>query len=189
LRRNGWDLRTLDQAKLVRGELIRVESHRSVIDLYRDGTLILWGQIDRNFLAWSDRTDLGLHPLAFIEVVVNFTRFYSLILSDFRVVPQRVNFRIEFRNLHLNNEKVRLRSGPVRERSWEYFGEIEMEAPSDFWSREIAVSTEGYDSDSVAFSLVREAYLWFGHSDEAIPYAKPAGTGWLIDVAQIAKNG
>src|SRR5437667_3818110 len=65
LRPNGWDLRTGNQAKFVRGELIRVEGFRSTIDLYRDGTLIFGGKINRDFLAWSDKTDARLHPLAF----------------------------------------------------------------------------------------------------------------------------
>ena len=44
LRASGWDLPTLAQAKILRGELIRVvERNRMIVDLYRDGTLILGG--------------------------------------------------------------------------------------------------------------------------------------------------
>jgi hypothetical protein len=35
--------------------------------------------------------------------------------------------------------------------------------------------------------LIRELYLWFGHSDEAIPYTKNTSNGTVIDADQIAQ--
>jgi hypothetical protein len=182
LRHAGWDLQTLDQAKFMRGELIRVESGRIAVDLYRDGTLIVGGQVSHNFLAWSDKTDLQIHPLALIELTVNFTRFYRLVLDDFRTIPQRIRFTIELRHMQLANEKTRLRAGPVAQ----YLYQGGLEAPEDTWRKELTVSSEAYDPDQVAFLLIRELYLWFGHPDEAIPYTKNTGKDRVIDADQIA---
>lgn len=184
LRPSGWDLPTLAQAEFLRGELIRVvERERMIVDLYRDGTFILGGQIHRNFLAWSDKTDSHLHPLAMIELTVNFTRFYRLVLEDLRVPPDRIELRIEFRHMHLAGKKVGLGSGPVAT-YWPLTGG--REAPLDSWNKKLSIPAESFDPDRAAFSLIREAYLWFGHSDESIPYTKDTSDGVIIDAEQIA---
>src|ERR1035441_802473 len=164
LRLNGWDLRTGDQATLIRDELIRVEGNRSIIDLYRDGTFILGGLIDRNFLAWSDEADSRLHPLALAEVVINFARFYRLVLDDFRMAPSRLEFRVDLRNNWLGNEKTRLPAGPVSDQWWEGRAK-RLEAPADTWSHKFLVPSEAYNPDHVAFRLIHELYIWFGHSE------------------------
>lgn len=182
IRDAGWNLQTLDRSKLLRGELIRVESSRMAIDLYRDGSLILVGRVYRNFLTWSDEDDLRLHALALIELTLNFTRFYRLVLDDFRAIPKQIVLRIELSNMHLANQKTILRAGPVGRNLWQGG----LEAPADNWSAELVVSSEAYDPDQTAFLLIREMYLWFGHSEEAIPYTKDTGGGIVIDADQIA---
>jgi hypothetical protein len=185
LRASGWDLPTLAQAKILRGELIQVvEPGRMIVDLYRDGTFIVGGQIHRNFLAWSDKNDSHLHPLALIELTVNFTRFYRLVLDDFRTLPQDIELRVELQNMHLEGEKTKLGSGPVAI-YWPFSGG--KEAPTDSWNKEIVIPAESYDPDRAAYSLVRELYLWFGHSDEAIPYTKNTSSGTVIDADHIAQ--
>lgn len=185
LREHGWGLQTLDHAKFMKGELIRVASGRMVIDLYRDGNLLLVGKVDRNFLAWSNKEDLQMHPLALIELAVNFTRFYQCVIDDFRTRPEQIEFRVELRNMHLNKQKTRLGSGPVG-KFWP-LGMGGLEAPSDTWRREILVSSGAYNAEKVAFLLIRELYLWFGHSEEAIPYTKDTADGKEIDAAQIVQ--
>jgi hypothetical protein len=187
LRPNGWDLRTGDEAKFIGGELIRVESFRSTIDLYRDGTLIFAGQVNRDFLAWSDKTDARLHPLAFAEVVLNFARFYQLVLSDFQTAPSTLRFQIDLRNMWLDNEKTRLPAGPVTNQWWEVMAGPPMEAPADTWSYNCLVSSERYSPDRVAFRLIHELYIWFGHSEESIPYKKETAAGFISDADAIAK--
>lgn len=185
LRASGWDLPNLTQAEFVRGELIRVvERGRMIVDLYRDGTFVLAGQIHRNFLAWSDKSDSHFHPLALIELTVNFTRFYGLVLKDLEVPPDSVELRVELRNMHLANENTLLGSGAVG--TFHPFGVGSKQAPEDNWSQEFAVAAKSYDPDRVAFLLIRELYLWFGHSEEAIPYTRDTGNGRVIDADQIA---
>jgi hypothetical protein len=190
LRESGWGLQTSDQARFVRGELIRVKSHRSAIDLYRDGTLIFSGHISSDYLAWSDTNDLDIHPLALVEVVVNFTRFYGLVLDDLQRLPERVLFTAEARNLHLEGKNNRLPSGPIgSDITWKFFATF-LQAPEDHWtSAEIQVSSNPFDPDHVAYLLLRELYFWFGHGEEAIPYLKTDGGRTAVDADQIAGIG
>jgi hypothetical protein len=186
LRGPGWDLPSSTQAEFVKGELIRtVESGRIIADLYRDGTLVVGAKVDQDFLAWSDKNDLRLHPLALIEVTVNFTRFYRDVLADFRATPAQVKFRVELNNMHLEGQKVLLRSGSVQ-RFPTLEGGARKEAPTDTWSKEFVVSSESYDPDEIAFRMIRELYLWFGHAEEAMPYTKDTAGTRTIDADQIA---
>src|SRR5262249_53503328 len=153
----------------LRGELIRVvERGRVTTELYRDGTLILEGQIHRNFLAWSDKDDSQFHPLALIELIVNFTTFYRSIMDDFVTVPNQIQLRIELRNMHLGSRKTSLASGPV-DTHWPLGGGGK-EAPVDNWNKSIIVSRSAFDQYRVAFALTKELYFWFGYTEEAIPY-------------------
>lgn len=186
LRLNGWDLRTGDQAKFIRGELIRVEGYRSIIDLYRDGTFIFNGLIDRNFLAWSDEANARLHPLALAEVVINFARFYRLVLDDFRIAPSHLEFRMDLRNIWLGNEKTRLPACPVSDQWCGERARPQLEAPANRWSHKFLVPSGAYNPDQVAFRLIHELYIWFGHSEESIPYRKETEAGTISDADAMA---
>jgi len=182
LRPHGWDLPSA-RAELRGGELIRViEQGRLAAELYRDGTFIVEAQIHQDFLAWSDKTDSQFHPLALIELIVNFTRFYRSILDDFLTPPNDIQFRVELRNMHLGNRKTTLSSGTV-ETHWP-LGGGEKEAPSDSWTKGIIVAAS-FDEDRLAYALAKELYVWFGHSEEAIPYVTDTLEGKSIDVKRI----
>ena len=64
-----------------------------------------------------------------------------------------------------------------------------LEAPAGTWSKELVFLSETYDPDDpdqAAFLLVREVSVWFGHSEEAVPYTKNAGDVRVIDADEIA---
>ena len=109
LRSSGWDLSTLDQAKILRGELIRVtDGGRKVIDLYRDGTMVAAVSADMDFLAWGRERSLKINPIALPEFIHAATNFYGLVLSDFTKRPTQISFRIGLTNMHFNGAKSML---------------------------------------------------------------------------------
>jgi hypothetical protein len=185
LRYSGWDLGTHDQARSIEGKLARVvNGSRKVMDLYRDGCLIFAGLADSHFLAWGTENNLKLNPLAVIELMVNFTRFYSLVLDDMRERPKEVLFTIELRNMHLAGTKTFLM--PYGIKSIDFLsGRGAKEAPGDIWRTQLAAQTDLYDADRIAYELVRELYIWFGHEDEVIPYTVVDGGTTRIDAKQI----
>ena len=96
LRHGGWSLETLDQAKIMRGEMIRVvNGPRKVMDLYRDATLIFGGLADESFLAWAGNGKPRINSLAIVEVVYNFVNFYKIVLTDCREMPEECSIRID----------------------------------------------------------------------------------------------
>jgi hypothetical protein len=182
LRVHGWGLPLRSQAEPIKGELIRVvEPGRMAINLWRDGTLLLMGEIDRDFLAWSDKSDSQLHPLALIELIVNFTRFFGTVLEDLTALPKEIEIRVVLANM-LEGEKAILVSGPVGR-----FGPQGSPRPAPENSKTISCRfpAKPYDPDSIAFTLVREIYAWFGHAEQAIPYVKDTPSGKSIDPDEI----
>lgn len=65
LRDGAWGLPRMAQIKFVEGELVRLDGlPRLMVDLYRDGTLLILANVYRNFLAWSDQRDSAINPRA-----------------------------------------------------------------------------------------------------------------------------
>ncbi len=183
LRSNGWGLAVPDRSKLIDGEYLRLESWRKVLELYRDGCLLFAGWIFSEFLAWGDTTGAGrIHPLALVEVITNFARFYERVLADFRALPQRIQFTIGVRNLHANVQKISLPEGRVNNLGW---ATHPLEAPGDIWSKQLVVASARYSAERTAFELSRELYVWFGHADSAIPYTRGNGDDREIDTEGI----
>src|SRR6185437_14252868 len=87
IRTHGWGIRTGGAAQFINGDFLQTESYRDVVNLYRDGELIVGVRIDRDSLAWADNTDSRFHPLAFVEFVTNTFRFFSLVLADMYEKP------------------------------------------------------------------------------------------------------
>ncbi|MEQ1947706.1 MAG: ATP-binding protein [Bryobacteraceae bacterium] len=184
VRNSGWGFGTGSRAQLIQGQRLRAESSREVIDLYRDGWLIFAGGITQNFLAWSDQQNARLHPLALIEALMNFSKFYRLVLNDLRAMPERLVVGLHLENLHLA-DKVHLPAGPVDPRWGTSFASRALEAPHDTGQFEVFTETSDYNPERIAFELTRELYGWFGYAEEDIPYSTGEGTGRRIDLEQI----
>lgn len=186
LRPHGWGLRTGAMARSVDGEFVQTESFREVINLYRDGQLIVASRVDRNSIAWADTTDSRIHPLAFVEFVTNTMIFYRLVLADMRIMPQALHVEVRLSNLTPNGEETTLPAGGVNNLGGT-FGQ--KPAPAPQWSRTIIVDAATYDPERTAFLVLREVYVWFGHTEEDVPYTKKEGDERMIDTTAITSIG
>ena len=107
-----------EKARSIAGNLIQTESFRDVIDLYRDGQLTVATRIDRDSLAWADKSDSRIHPLAFVEFVTNTLTFYRLVLADMRITPVALHLEVCLGNLIRNGEGTSLPAGAINNRGW-----------------------------------------------------------------------
>ena len=188
LRAHGWGLNTHDQAKIFRGEMIRVTNgDRKVIDLYRDGTLVFVGLADHNFLAWPDEKKQKLNPLAIVEVIYGYFSFYKLVLEDLEKRPDNITMRVDFRNLH----KGGLKSGLVPYALNTYgqlFDDEKKLAPENYVTLLRSFATKDFDPGAMGYEIVKEIYLWFGIEEDKIPYVKNENGLRIIDVDGIKGN-
>jgi hypothetical protein len=183
LRPHGWDLMHHEQAKIMKGEAIRVtDGERKVVDLYRDGTMIAAAPADSTFLAWGrDENKQRLHPLALIEYVYSFLNFYSLALKDFASPPTTITIRVELHHMHLENTKTTLRPYGMQSMSHD------QAAPADDGMFELTVGTDEFKPLNLIFDVVKEVYLWFGIEEDKTPYFKNDAGVRELDIAAISK--
>lgn len=188
VRTHGWTMETLDQARIVRGEMLRVANGaRKVIDLYRDGTMIFAASAGGDFLAWGKGGEPKINPLALIEVVYSFMILYQAVIADFEKPPEKVSFAVRLLNTNLDGKKSTLTPYGLQSLA-QMFDEGTREAPDDNWGAEITVQTDSFDPAAIAYSLVREIYLWFGLEDNKIPYSKEENGIRIVDTQAIINS-
>lgn len=186
LRPHGWSIGTGAPVRFIDGDLIQTEGFREVIDLYRDGQLIVAVRIDREGLAWADRSDSRIHPLALVEFVTNTLFFYRLVLADMRITPRALELELRLGNLVINAGETSLPAGRINNIGWTTGSKP---APAPEWSRTVTVDASTYEPARASFLLLREAYIWFGHAEEDIPYTRGTGEDRVIDTAAITSIG
>jgi len=184
LRSNGFDLKTLDTAKIHLGEFCRVKyGENKVLDLYKDGNFICALKGDEDFLCWAMQ-GLKINPVVLIESIYDFVTFYKLVLEDMDRKSETAIFRVDFRNFHLNNRKNNLVPYGIRNhKNW--FNDDLKYAPKDNWNKDIEITLDSYNEASISFVIVKEIYLYFGHEIEKIPYTKKIDSKRIIDIEQI----
>ena len=182
LRYLGWSLETLDRARIIGGEMIRVRNgDRKVIDLYRDGSLIFVALADHNFLGQDSSRDAPrITPLALIEATYNFINFYKLVLADFKEQPEEISIRVDFRNMHLHGIKTHLNPFNWADESGRKY------APNNNGTITKDFRVEDFHVGIIAFEVLKEIYLWFGWEEDKIPYTKTEGELKMVDPEAIA---
>lgn len=183
IREKGFGLRVLEKVAIIKGMFCRVTGgRRKVIDLYKDGVLIVALKADGGCLCWA--FDLMFNPVALIESLYNFVQLYECVIRDMTEKPNKITFRIDFRNLHLDNEKNKLAEGSLENVKLVDEDEIKV-APEDNWSDIVEVELKDYKIPKIAFHLTEMVYLFFQHDLEAIPYTKKIDGMKSIDAEQI----
>lgn len=195
LRYAGFDLTTVDQPKLLKGECWQVTNGaRKDLRVYEDGTVIFRANADSSFLGWGQDPDKyfaspRLNPVAIVEVIYLFVIFIREIGSVFVVPPKTIHFQVDFRNAWFEGKKVLLNSGvgdSIDYRSSMNSKEaqaqaIKIEMP---WSY-LDVKEE---SEYIAFELILRLYAQFGLSSESIPYTSKDQSGRIfVDKDKIIK--
>jgi hypothetical protein len=184
IREMGFGTRVFDKATIMRGMFCRVTGgRRKVIDLYKDGVLIAGFEADVDFLCWGMR-DLIINPVALIESIYNFVQLYECVIHDMAEKPNKIYFRIDMKNLHLDNEKNKLAVGNLEDIKCLFGDEIRY-APKDSWFDSLEVELEDFELSRVAYNITEIIYVYFGLEIEDIPYTKEIDGMKSIDVEQI----
>lgn len=196
LRYAGWDLETLDNAMLVKGEYYEVvNGDRKKIHLYEDGTLVVRVSANQNFLGWGRNSDSfldspRLNPVALIEFTYNFIYFYSRLISFFDNNPKEIRFITQLKNTFLSEDK-KLYLNPYEVGSLHWgSNDYSKESQEDSMEREVLFSSQQVVENSTrcSYELIKKVYNWFGIIDEDIPLKTKDKEGFdIIDVEKIKK--
>lgn len=188
LRPNGWSIETRDEPQIIEGKFIRAsKGDVEVVDLYRDGTLIFVGLADQNFLCWGPtyQDQLRFKPIALVELIYNFMRFYcEIVIDDFESKPKRFSVRVDLQQMLLDGVKSKL--GPDGLNSASQRHDLgTREAPSEHFSKTKDFPTSSCNASRVAFLVLKEIYLWFGIEEDGIPYTKLENSVRMVDPVAI----
>lgn len=177
-RHNGWNLITVDRARIVNGERLSVSNGtRKHIDLFEDGTLIAFGTFD-NFLFSRHTNGSDDEPkansLAVIEFVHDFVLVYSDILVYVVPLPPQVRLTIGLRNAtYADGMGLYLPPYGSEHIQNQYPHAIEpVEAATWDWSFDMDVEQEPphLPVGAAAFRLIERLYVFFNRTVEEIPY-------------------
>jgi hypothetical protein len=194
-RHSGWDVTTLDNPKILKGECWSVSNgERKLLRVYEDGSIIFAGAADGSFLGWGKNLaeferKPRLNPVALIELVYNFLVFVKDFQGLIEKLPKEWQFRVSLANLWLKKTKVYLLPGSINSTEYQFDlvdkGKIAPKTNKEF---SVDASTDDFFTthEAVGYKLVKKIYNWFGLPDNAIPYTKKLSTGKrVIDIDQI----
>lgn len=173
LRRGGWDLSIAGQTEIIRGQLRRKNrSGYKVLQASREGNIMFLARGDEEFLCWASKQrgegHLAINPIALAEVVYNFVVFSQKVLQFAEPLPASVRFYLQLQNMRDDAGLATLRPDRVGP------GTLPMSQAYVAPGPDFATETEyplNQVAASVAFTLIKELYLWFGIPVDNIPYA------------------
>lgn len=174
----GWDLRTLDDPRIVEGEFLEVGySDYKLIRTYEDGTVVLRAAADHSLLGWGrEEAQFAqkprLNPIALIELTYHFVLFYQAILAHLTASVQTIVFTAELHGAILGNgQRLYLIPYTVGTFAWELDSD-KHPAPKADMSKQVEVASEllHRNPGAVAYRLIEKVYTWFGVPTDQIPY-------------------
>jgi hypothetical protein len=190
IRRYGWGLGTLEQARLVKGSYRETRAGDDlIIRLHREGAFVAAGAADDAFLGRGEsaedfQRDPCLVSLAVIEFTYLFFECYRRILRQFVDDPGATNLCCLVGGMRRREDTVvGLDPLPVGPFSRLRHSE-RLPAPENSMLRESRVTTQ-LDPGTLAYWAVKELYAWFGAEPEKIPYATESEGAWRVDPEKI----
>jgi hypothetical protein len=192
LRWAGWDMTTLDQAHIVNGECLELNNGpRKTIRLFEDGTLLVQGAIDGDFLGWGTResgfeNDPRVHALATIEFTTTFVRLYGAIIPFLENKPAELNYHLEIRNGKVNDKYLYLLPFPVNSIGYMFRDEpASLTTDNPQYDGVISAKEVLEDPDRSAFRLTERLFLFFGIATNKIPYTREESGVFRVDTDKI----
>jgi len=193
----GWDLETLDRARIKEGQYWEVvNGERKTIRLYEDGTLLFTVWADNSFLGWGQDSDSfrgnpRLNSLALVEATTNFVFFYNQLIQYFEEKPSDIQFKIKFSNMILENGKsIYLDPAPVGALFRTPFSEQEFKATKDIIENDKVLKTDLIESrpEIAAYKVLERIFLCFNTPTNKIPYTGEVDGTKYVDIEAFKKN-
>jgi len=191
----GWDLQTLDQAHIENGEYLELNNGaRKRLRLYEDGTLIVRGSVDEDFLGWAPMDhDFQNHPrvhsLAITEFTAAFVYLYKRILAFLEPDTKQINFHIEIADGKVGDRMLYITPYAVDTRGWYVSeGKYPLKKESIVYDGVFSTQDLREDPDRIAFLLIERLFLFFGVPSNKVPYTTEVEGNRKVSIAQIAST-
>lgn len=185
-RPNGFDLGADRQVHIVRGELLRsrLEGWKA-LDVWRDGFVGFAAPANEDFLCWGRGRPRGrINPLVLAETCSLFVELVRAVYRLADALPETIEYRIGFRRAVTDDVSLSLPAyGPGALR-----GPMLARQATEA-NRDLVVSVPADTATGVvAFRLLQEVYLWFGHRREEMPYLRDRDGVTMVDPDLFRQN-
>lgn len=188
----GFDLRTMDTARLISDDCLEVRAgERKVLQLYQDGTLVAKAAADASLLGWGlDEAVFAriprLNPVPVVEWHLAFAHTYRRLIAMLRARPESIRFRMELHNARVGGNRLFLTQYYERgiqnvhnPHRYQVFADNPAEDVT--WAAGLLID----EPDFVAYLLVEKFASFFDMPPEDIPFVKTIGQRRVIDVDAI----
>lgn len=196
LRYAGWDLQTLDRAKIVKGEAWEVQNgQRKILRLYEDGTFIASVSAGYDFLGWGKSADdfaikPRINPIAVVEFVYNFTNFYKELLSYFESKPRKLRLRLDLRNMVIDGHAMFVIPHEINTIGWSSDdSRYAIDGNDAAFSLDVDTTDLSAAPAAIAAKILERFFRLFGVPADHIPYVKKENDIRQVDLAKILKKG
>jgi hypothetical protein len=127
--------------------------------------------INKDLLGWGSERGSRLHPLALAETVWGICSFYRELGKLMSAAPILVKCHLELSNLSDGGVAAMLPPNGVDSFDFKY-GTSDRKAPSDEFKQLIETDWTAFIPETIGYSIIRAIYLWFGFTEDDIPYVK-----------------
>ena len=170
-RLGGWDMVVKGELDVVEGRLRRgVAPGSKILECWSDGAL-LHAADATNYLCWGPKTrgDVRrINPMALAESTLLFAMLAEAVYANHATPrPTAVRFGLSLQRLDVG-ARTMLSSGGIKSAGFEWDMDVRQAPGRDF---EFVVDVEDtWTPGEVAYSLTRSVSLWFGFTEDQIPY-------------------
>ncbi len=192
LRHAGFDVDAGGNTQIIRGELLRASlSGYKLLELWRDGTLILVASGGPDFLCWrayeKAETSFQINNLAVVESAYLFVQLSGQVFDYMEPRPRSLLYRIRLGNMTSSEHSCYLVPVPVRSIGWQ--SKLDQHgAPEPSVEFSYQWSGGNFLPGAIALELVSRLYAWFGVTKDRIPYTKQVDSKLVID-SELIKRG
>lgn len=179
-RYNGFNIITLERARIVDGERYVIDAWRKRLELYKDGTFVALGTFS-DLLGWpregaAFNQNPKVNSLALIEFTYDFFKTYDAILDHVQPLPVPIRCRIGIAGAHSLDSPLWMAPYGLHTVGNE-LPHRRSEASSDEVYREVEIEAQAerphIQPGQIAYTLIELIYNWFGLTSETIPYSSP----------------
>lgn len=188
IRYAGWDLETLDVAKIHRADYYEVvNGDRKVVRIYQDGTVVAKGNLDASFLShassqYASEGQTLINPIALCEFIYNFALFTIKVAEETGATNPQMRYKFKLQGLMSANNQYVLSNS----RSLHFYGSEAKAPETDVIEGSF---NHAYGSDvkkgfqhRVAYSIVRQIFLHFGYQEDEIPFFSQGSKEFQVDL-------
>ena len=187
LRDFGFDLSTRRASTIVEAALRRcMVVERKLLELWRDGLLVLVAPGDEWHLCWGMQSDattgLRINNLCLAETTYLFSELALTLFAHSVPQPARLNFWLGLQSMTLHERPCSL--NPYRPNQFN-LDDGRQNAPEDHRTVRIEVGRDDSDAGTVSYRLLANLYAWFGFDADLMPYVNRDVGPPRIDPVQI----